>query len=56
MGELGLNIATFHLGRKQEGGEAVALIEIDGTVDKDTLGAIRELPQIVRADYLRFAS
>ncbi|MGB1395275.1 MAG: phosphoglycerate dehydrogenase [Candidatus Puniceispirillaceae bacterium] len=56
MGELGLNIATFHLGRKQEGGEAVALIEIDGTVDKDTLGAIRELPQIVRADYMRFAS
>jgi D-3-phosphoglycerate dehydrogenase len=56
MGKLGLNIATFHLGRKQEGGEAVALIEIDGTVDKDTLGAIRELPQIVRADYLRFVS
>ncbi|MGB2508180.1 MAG: phosphoglycerate dehydrogenase [Candidatus Puniceispirillaceae bacterium] len=55
MGELGLNIATFHLGRKQAGGEAVALIEIDGTVDKQTLGAIRDLPQIVRADYLRFA-
>ena len=49
MGELGLNIATFHLGRKQAGGEAVALIEIDGTVDKQTLGAIRDLPQIVRA-------
>ena len=56
MGELGLNIATFHLGRKQEGGEAVALVEVDAVVDKDTLGAIRDLPQIVRADYLRFAS
>jgi D-3-phosphoglycerate dehydrogenase len=55
MGELNLNIASFHLGRKEAGGEAVALVEIDGSVDKDTLGAIRDLPQIVRADYLRFA-
>lgn len=55
MGELNLNIASFHLGRKEAGGEAVALVEIDGSVDKETLGAIRDLPQIVRADYLRFA-
>ena len=41
MGELGVNIATFHLGRKEAGGEAVALIEIDGSVTHDTLQSIR---------------
>ena len=56
MGELGVNIATFHLGRKQAGGEAVALIEIDEDVSADTLQAIRAIPQVVRADYLRFSA
>jgi len=32
LGGLGLNIATFHLGRKEAGGEAIALIEVDGNV------------------------
>lgn len=54
MGELGINIATFHLGRKQASGEAVALIEVDSQLDTDTLAAIRNLPQIVRADCLHF--
>ncbi len=54
MGDLGLNIASFHLGRKEQGGEAVALIEVDDTVNTQTLDTIKALPQIVRADYLRF--
>ena len=28
-GRHGINIATFHLGRREEGGEAIALVEID---------------------------
>ena len=56
LGGLGLNIATFNLGRKQAGGEAIALIEVDGNVEAETLQAVRALPQIVRADYLRFDS
>ena len=56
LGGLGLNIATFHLGRKEAGGEAIALIEVDGNVEAKTLQAVRALPQIVRADYLRFDS
>ena len=55
-GELGVNIATFHLGRKQEGGEAVALVEIDGDISADVLEKVKTLPQVVRADHLRFAS
>ena len=55
-GELGVNIATFHLGRKEEGGEAVALVEIDGDISADALEQVKALPQVVRADHLRFAS
>ncbi len=32
LGEAGINIATFNLGRRAEGGEAVALISVDGEV------------------------
>ncbi len=55
MGELNINIATFHLGRKEAGGEAVALIEVDHPVSDEVMASIRALPQIVRADHLRFA-
>ena len=56
IGKLGLNIATFHLGRKEAGGEAISLIEVDGEVAPDTLESIRNLEQVVRADYLKFAN
>ncbi|MBA3729714.1 MAG: phosphoglycerate dehydrogenase, partial [Sphingomonas sp.] len=32
LGQAGINIATFNLGRRNEGGEAVALISVDGEV------------------------
>ncbi len=54
-GARGINIATFHLGRKQAGGEAIALVEIDGGVDSNTLEELRGLKQVVRADFLRFS-
>ena len=41
---------------KQAGGEAVALVEIDEAVSADTLQTIRNMPQVVRADYLRFSA
>ena len=55
-GDVGLNIATFHLGRKEAGGEAIALIEIDGKINDEALDAVRNLKQVVRADRLSFAS
>lgn len=51
----GLNIATFHLGRRDVGGEAVALVEIDGTVPDGVLDEIKALRQVVRADILQFS-
>ena len=54
--DVGLNIATFHLGRKEAGGEAIALIEIDGKIEDQAFETVCGLEQIVRADRLSFAS
>ena len=51
----GINIATFHLGRREAGGEAIALVEIDGGLPASILSKIRSLEQVVRADLLQFA-
>ena len=51
----GINIATFHLGRREAGGEAIALVEIDGGLPASILSKIRNLEQVVRADLLQFA-
>ncbi|HVS82949.1 MAG TPA: ACT domain-containing protein, partial [Pyrinomonadaceae bacterium] len=40
LGDRGVNISRFHLGRRERGGEAMAVIEVDGTVDLKTLEAL----------------
>src|SRR5438128_407693 len=37
LGDAGINIATFHLGRQSQGGDAIALVEVDGTVPDEVL-------------------
>ena len=32
LGDAGINIATFHLGRDRPGGDAIALVEVDGQI------------------------
>jgi D-3-phosphoglycerate dehydrogenase len=54
LGEAGINIATFHVGREAPGGNAIALIEIDGDLPPDVLGKVRALPQVQSARPLRF--
>jgi len=49
LGERGVNISRFHLGRRERGGEAMAVIEVDAAVDKETLEALRTLEQVVSA-------
>ena len=49
-----VNIATFHLGRGEAGGEAIALIEVDQPLSADVLDAVRELPQVDFAQGLNF--
>ena len=54
LGEAGINIATFHVGREKPGGSAVALIEIDGELPDEVLAKVRALPQVQSARPLKF--
>src|SRR5215218_8474241 len=54
LGDAGINIATFHVGRDAPGGNAIALIEIDGELPPKVLDAVRALPQVQQAKPLRF--
>jgi D-3-phosphoglycerate dehydrogenase len=54
LGEAGINIATFHVGREAPGGNAVSLIEIDGELPDKVLAQVRALPQVQQAKPLHF--
>ena len=54
LGDAGINIATFHVGRDAPGGNAIALIEIDGELPPEVLAKVRALPQVQQAKPLRF--
>lgn len=49
LGEGGVNISHFHLGRRERGGEAMAVIEIDAPIDRETLEALKSLDQVIAA-------
>ncbi len=55
LGEAGVNIGTFHLGRRTQGGEAVLLLSVDGAVNDDVLNAICNLTGVKTVKLLRFA-
>src|SRR2546427_756850 len=54
LGKLGVNIATFALGRREavRGGEAGALVRVDGPVSASILAPIRAIPAITEAKLL----
>ena len=54
LGDAGVNIATFALGRDQQGGSAIALVEVDGEIPPDTLAKIQVLPGVKAGKVLRF--
>jgi D-3-phosphoglycerate dehydrogenase len=54
LGDAGINIATFHVGREAPGGNAIALIEIDGVLPPEVLAKVRALPQVQQARPLSF--
>jgi D-3-phosphoglycerate dehydrogenase len=54
LGEAGINIGTFHLGRQEAGGVAVLLLSVDEPVPAATLDVIRALPGVKRVMGLRF--
>ncbi len=54
LGFAGINIATFHLGRSDEGGDSICLIQVDQEVSEDTLNEVKNIPHVIRAEALNF--
>ena len=58
LGSLGVNIATFALGRRApgSGGEALALVGLDGKIDASIVQHIRALPSVTEVRLVRLPS
>lgn len=54
LGEAGINIGTFNLGRRSAGGEAVLLLSVDDAIPQNVLDTICKLPGVKRAKALKF--
>ena len=54
LAEAGINIATFHLGRESPGGNAIALVEIDGSVPVEVLARVRQIQNVQQVKPLQF--
>ena len=54
LGENGINIATFNLGRRKEAGEAVALVAVDDPITPEVADELRHLPGVLEVVPLSF--
>ena len=54
LGEAGVNIGTFQLGRRSAGGEAVLLLSVDSHVEQDVVAEIAALPGVRTVKPLKF--
>ncbi|HUY69127.1 MAG TPA: ACT domain-containing protein, partial [Alphaproteobacteria bacterium] len=54
LGEAGINIANFNLGRSKPGANAVCLVSIDGEIPESVMEDVRKLPGVVGVYALRF--
>jgi D-3-phosphoglycerate dehydrogenase len=54
LGQLGVNIANFNLGRMDVGGDAIALVSIDTVLNEEQLRQVAALPGVKRAKALSF--
>ena len=54
LGDAGVNIATFALGRDEQGGSAIALVSIDGTAPPDVVAKVSKIDGVRQVAALRF--
>jgi D-3-phosphoglycerate dehydrogenase len=54
LGENGINIGTFHLGRRDAGGEAVLLLSLDTAIPKAMMDEVCKVPGVKTAMPLAF--
>jgi D-3-phosphoglycerate dehydrogenase len=49
LGERGVNISRFHLGRRERGGDAMAVIETDAALSREVLDELHALEPVISA-------
>ena len=54
LADAGINIATFHLGRSEQGGDAICMVSVDEAVPEAVLEMVRTLPLVMQATALTF--
>jgi D-3-phosphoglycerate dehydrogenase len=54
LGEAGVNIGTFNLGRREAGSEAIALVAVDSPIGAELVKALKAIPGVRRVKPLRF--
>jgi D-3-phosphoglycerate dehydrogenase len=54
LGDSGINIATFHMGRIAAGGDAICLVLVDQPLTEAVLAKVRAIQHVVNARALRF--
>ncbi len=54
MGDHGVNIATFNLGREHAGGDAITVVALDESIGEEILDKVTALEHVVRAKRLEF--
>ena len=54
LGEAGINIATFNMGRIDAGGNAICLITVDSDLSDAVLAKVNAIPNVVQAKLMSF--
>ena len=54
LGNSGVNIATFHLGRLAPGDDAICLVEVDGDVSAEVLARLEAVSHVKQVKALHF--
>jgi D-3-phosphoglycerate dehydrogenase / 2-oxoglutarate reductase len=54
LGEAGVNVATFNLGRDKRGGDAICFVAVDEAISDEVLAKIHAIPQVKRARRVSF--
>jgi D-3-phosphoglycerate dehydrogenase len=53
LGESGINIARMQFGRESQGGRAMSVVSIDGTVPEAVMGKVRKLANVLSVKQIR---
>jgi D-3-phosphoglycerate dehydrogenase len=53
LGQNGINIARMQFGREKQGGLAMSVVSIDGTVSDDLMAKIRQMPNVLSVKQIK---